>query len=171
MKEQEKTYNYNFSKYYVCCDGEEGKIYSTIRGKFLNPKINKNGYKQVTVINDDGEHITMNYARFLLIKEDPRESYKGLVVDHINRDKNDDRLCNLRWTTAQSNSYNRENKNRPHRDIPIILEYENGQIMTYTYKNRHLFDIPYITVYTLANNKEGKNSSKKWGIKKAYYKY
>ena len=164
------TKNYNFSRYHAMNNGEEVEIYSTITKKILNPKTNKNGYRQVTVINDENQPITMNYARFVMIKTDPQEDYTDLVVDHINRIKTDDRPCNLRWITTRENTKNRVTTKRPHRNKPIILEFDNGKKQVYTHINKDLFDIPYDTVYALANKKEGCNYSKKWGVK-AYYKY
>jgi hypothetical protein len=40
--------------------------------------------------------------RFLLGRQE-----KGMVIDHINRNKLDNRICNLRVITAKENSYNR----------------------------------------------------------------
>ena len=40
--------------------------------------------------------------RFLLGRQE-----KGMVIDHINRNKLDNRICNLRIITAKENSYNR----------------------------------------------------------------
>jgi hypothetical protein len=40
--------------------------------------------------------------RFLLGRQE-----KGMVIDHINRNKLDNKICNLRVITAKENSYNR----------------------------------------------------------------
>lgn len=102
MKDNKKDYKYEFPAYKLILNGdEEPQVFSLKYNKFLQPKVQKNGYKQTTVYNVDKKPITLNYARFLMILTDPQESYENLVVDHINRDKQDDRLSNLRWITQK----------------------------------------------------------------------
>ena len=74
----------------------------------------------------------MNYARFVMIKTNPQEDYTDLVVDHINRIKTDDRPCNLRWISTKENTKNRVTTKRPHRNKPIILEFDTGKKQVYT---------------------------------------
>ena len=59
----------------------------------------------------DGNEVWLH--RFIM---NPAE---GLIVDHINGDKSDDRRCNLRCITQQQNTWNNHAKigNRPHKNI------------------------------------------------------
>lgn len=80
------------------------------------------------VRNDDTNHIlsarkhTVGYSSVCLgrgkqtlihrlvaeafIGENPKD---GMVVDHINRIKTDNRVCNLRWATKKQNAQNTDN--------------------------------------------------------------
>jgi hypothetical protein len=64
-----------------------------------------NGYP-VGSINGRNKHLHI-YIWELAGKTIP----KGLEIDHINRDKSDCRLCNLRLATRSVNSHNRPSKN------------------------------------------------------------
>lgn len=167
MKEDLKN---QFPMYRLFDDGiNEPVIYSYLTKKYLQPTVNKNGYKQVTVKNALDNKVTLNYARLIMILAHPQEDYSTLEVDHINRDSTDDRLCNLRWISRHDNRMNRTNAKRPHRDVPIVIVFDNGQQIYYTHKMKDLINIPYTTVYNLANRKEGTNYSPKYGIT-CYYK-
>lgn len=165
-----QTQNYSFTRYQVENDGiNEPKVYSSITKRYLKPSITKNGYKQVTLVADNGDAVTMNFARFVMMLTNPQESYSELEVDHINRDKSDDRIENLRWISKSENRLNREKAKRPHRDCIITIKFDNGSVFEYTHKTKKLLNIPYITIYTLANAKEGSHYSAKYGIT-CYYK-
>lgn len=100
---------------------------------------------------------------------EPKEDYTDLVVDHINRNKLDDSLSNLRWISPKENANNRYSPRRPHRGIPIIIEFDNGEKIEYCYKHKDIIDIPYVTIYSLAIKKQGTNYSPKYKMK-CYYK-
>ena len=112
----------------------------------------------------------MNYARFLMILVKPQSDYNNLCVDHINLDKTDDRIENLRWVTFSDNSKNRKKYNRMRKQYPIIIKFENGETITYTYQIHNIINIPYTTIYSLANAKQGSHYSKKYKISCYYQK-
>ena len=63
--------------------------------------LNKNGYYRTNVRLSNGKRMT-KYLHQLILGDAP----DGMVVDHINRDKNDNRRANLRFVTVQQNGQN-----------------------------------------------------------------
>lgn len=83
------------------CD-KEGNVYSSRKFKnitMLKPTTNQKGYLRVRVLGK-----LRSVSRMVL------ECYEGLStleVDHINRVREDNRLCNLRYVDRQMNLRNR----------------------------------------------------------------
>jgi hypothetical protein len=80
-----------------------GEVKKIIKGKETVVKgcKGKNGYLRLSV----GKTIRFNVHA--LIAETLLPNPHGLrVIDHINRDKTDNRLCNLRWFSQQDNMLN-----------------------------------------------------------------
>ncbi len=75
---------------------ESGDIFNTSTGRILKPVERGNGYA-VVVLHDRQEYV----HRVVLY------AFTGIVGDeanHLNRDKLDNRLCNLEWVTRKENS-------------------------------------------------------------------
>lgn len=93
---------------------EDGRVWSHKRQMFLTPiKINKSGYIKVN-LSKDGKPSTKYIHRLVAEAYIPNE--EGLpYIDHINRNRADNRIENLRWVTASQNSrnakFNRKVKN------------------------------------------------------------
>lgn len=172
MSQKKKTRkNWNvFSRYELEFD-EEGqpKVWDKKSQRFLKPTITPSGYRQITIVNDDGYLRTLLLARFVMLKLYPLKRNQRMDVDHINRNRLDDRLENLRWVTHRQNMLNREIGFHQKHSGPVVIEdLETGEIEIWHKKDANLFIIPRITVYTLATKKQGTNISKKYGVK-CYY--
>ena len=98
---------------YEICSAYPYPIRNKRTGKIIGESIKNNGYCQVWL---DGKH----YLKHRLIaiqwiyNDDPALKDQ---VDHINRNKIDNRINNLRWVSASENSYNRLSNQRPRRYI------------------------------------------------------
>ena len=92
-----------FKNYFVGTDG----IYSEKRGKMkrLKAGINNRGYYRVNLCKDGKKYYKLVHR---LIAEMFIKNPDNLPdVDHINHDKTDNRLENLRWVSHQDNGRNR----------------------------------------------------------------
>jgi hypothetical protein len=102
--ENEKIYPTKYEGYYV---NKIGEVYSTkretvkrlnkfFRGKYLSVKLSNYNIKTQMYIH-------RLIAETFITNHNPAK-YK--YIDHINRDKNDNRVGNLRWCNQSQNNYN-----------------------------------------------------------------
>ena len=89
---------------------EDGRIFSIKSNKFLVPINNGNGYFFVNLYNKGVQ--TCEYIHRLVAESFIDNPNNLKYVDHINRDKSDNNLTNLRWVTAQENINNVANRPR-----------------------------------------------------------
>lgn len=79
-----------------------GRILNVVRNRTLKAAYDADGYLQVSLYNGV-KGITTKVHRIVLI------AFKGIdnsnpVVNHMNSIRNDNRLCNLEWTTVKENN-------------------------------------------------------------------
>ena len=85
-----------------CFIRKNGKILHR-KGCKISPFINKDGYRQVSLCKDG---IGRTYRVALLVAGAFLCKEGGLEVDHINANRNDDRVDNLRYVTHKENCNN-----------------------------------------------------------------
>lgn len=85
----------------------EGYVWSIQKGKIkkLKQKITKSGYYSVCLIDCDKKKKYVLIHRLVALAFIPNTENKP-CVDHINGDKSDNRVSNLRWVTHKENSNN-----------------------------------------------------------------
>ena len=82
----------------------DGKVYSLLTNKILKPNDNQNGYLYVNLCKNN-----KSKSKFIhrLVAEHYIENLNNnLHVDHINRNRTDNRVENLRWVTRHQNMRN-----------------------------------------------------------------
>lgn len=71
--------------------------------------------------------------------------YKGYVIDHINRNKLDNRLANLRMCTPKQNSYNTTKPSNSKQKFKGVKKGKNGTWTAYVTKDKETFEIKDIS--------------------------
>jgi len=93
------------SKYEINKLGEVRRKYKNGNISYLKPSLGKNGYYSVTLDNRKKKTIHRLLAQSFIDNVDNLP-----MVDHINRNRQDNRLENLRWCTISDNNSNKTMK-------------------------------------------------------------
>jgi len=115
-----------------------GRIYSIVSNKLLKPTINNTGYKQLKLIDKNGKRISYMIHR-LVADNFIRKIEENKVVDHIDRNKLNNKLENLRIVSITKNNKNK-NKSKT-----LIEQYDKKNNLIQTFSS--MTDI--ITTYNL----------------------
>jgi endogenous inhibitor of DNA gyrase (YacG/DUF329 family) len=75
-----------------------------IRGPYTHTTGRLKGRRYVTIVNDDRSKTSKLYSRYLMEEHLGRTLGRDETVDHINRDKTDDRIENLRILSRAQHS-------------------------------------------------------------------
>lgn len=129
---------------------DDGRVWTGRRKgtneKFLKPHKNRLGYHKVC-LSRDGKHKMFSVSRLVALHYLPNPENKP-EVDHIDRDKDNNHISNLRWATRQENCDNR--------GMPITNTSGHTGIYYEKSQNRWIFQY----------RKRGNNISKTFKTKK-----
>jgi HNH endonuclease/NUMOD4 motif len=84
----------------------EGRIRGGRWGNILKGTVDNDGYHRHNLYADKDTPCLLGLHRIVASAFIPNPDNK-LHIDHINRDKSDNRVCNLRWATPQENELNK----------------------------------------------------------------
>jgi hypothetical protein len=118
---------------YCICDS--GKVYSIKNEIYLKLSTNGNGYWKVGMYNPK---LYQEYIHRLVAEAFIPNPENHKYIDHIDRDKNNNHVSNLRWVSAKENTDNVAGKSRysvskkgdkPHEPqliSEIRIDFQNG---------------------------------------------
>ena len=112
---------------------EDGKIINTNSGREMKPILNDNtGYYRIG-LNKDGKRKFLSLHRLIALAYIPNPDNKP-VIDHINRNRLDNRIENLRWATRSENQRNRScSSNTGYQFISKTKSKRNKQGFSYKF--------------------------------------
>lgn len=102
---------------------DDGRVYSLKSQRYLKPTLKSVGYLYVNLFNTHGDkHLRVHRLVAKAFIPNPNNLPH---VDHINRDKTDNSVGNLRWCTPSENNRNRDHYslNRKAKGIAIVEKY------------------------------------------------
>ena len=83
---------------------EDGRIFSYLTNKFLKPQTTKNGYQQVTLIDNYGKRKKYLLHRVVYETFTSKPIPEGMQCNHISEDKTDNRFWNINIMTPKENT-------------------------------------------------------------------
>lgn len=110
---------------------------SVIKGRLLKFK-DIRGYKNVTIIYDDGSKKTKQVHRLVLETFNPIDNMEKFQVNHKNGIKSKNELSNLEWVTSKENishaiknglRLSRRNQNGSRNNLSKLTEYDVIEIL------------------------------------------
>jgi len=101
-----------------------GRVRNNKTGRILKPSVNGGGYLLVSLTkNKVSKHLSIH--RLIGIHFLPNWENKE-CLDHVNRDKLDNRIINLRWASKAENSANKQKKQNTTSKFVGVSFYKNS---------------------------------------------
>lgn len=144
------------------CDYEittDGRIWSNKSNKYLKPQNNGNGYLKVTLMHEGKRY--QRYVHRLVAFHFIASDVDCPEVDHIDGDKTNNHVSNLRWVSRSENSKNFCRKSRKGKTTVHRTDTEVRAILALHRKGKSsveigkYFDIPRQTVYSIIKRYKG----------------
>ena len=128
----------DFPKYKIYPDG---KVWSQTYNKFLTPVINEKGYYRYQLYKENNKRYFSSH-KLVAIHYIPNPDNLN-EVDHIDRDKANNNIENLKWVTRRENNHNKINNNE-HINIQVRI-YGTYRVQI-RYQNKHIYNKTFKTL-------------------------
>lgn len=118
-------------KYYIT---NKGRLFSTITCSFLKPSMTKQGYLSVCLSNRKHHLIHRLIAIHFIENLNPDKE----LIDHIDRNKLNNNIQNLRWVDYKENANNKYRKGCIYKTNDIVkgILYEGWRVYWYDENNK-----------------------------------
>ena len=144
---------------------EDGEIYGLYRNKMLKPKVDKDGYLHIGLyINKKVKHMRVHRVVAIAFMGDKGLEYD---VDHIDRNRANNKLSNLRWIKKADHFRDRISKGFVARGsnhgrskypeetiIKVISDIKEGALSLVSISEKH--NVKYATVHKIYSGKHWK---------------
>ena len=112
-----------YSNYIITINGD---IYNK-HGRQMKSRVNKYGYKLINLVNDAGIRKAVAVHRLVALTYLNKIVSKP-IVNHINGDKQDNRVSNLEWCTYRENTLHAQSIGKmPKATVKVATRYEPGK--------------------------------------------
>lgn len=129
-KHRQKSYvdlgKFKNTRYKDYMASADGKIYSIKSGLILSPRIDKDGYEEVSIMIDARQ--TSKTVHRIIAETWIPNPKKLPYVNHINGNRSDNRISNLEWTSVSENNMNKNKNNGPQYDPKYEWQYQPKRI-------------------------------------------
>lgn len=104
---------------------EDGRIFSYITNKFLNPEVNHNGYLRVKLSDNDGKRKNYRVHRVVYEAVTGQPIPEGMTINHIDEDKTNNHISNLNlMTLTENNNYGTHNLRMRRTQSKPVAQYD-----------------------------------------------
>lgn len=106
MERNHEQRRFRNTQYFIA---ENGQVYDSVRNVYVKPFLNYNGYSRVN-LKIDGQRRKFYVHRLVaecFLNQDPKRTF----VDHIDRNRLNNHVSNLRYVSASENNKNKSSLN------------------------------------------------------------
>jgi hypothetical protein len=115
------------------CVNRMGQVFNVLSQSFLSGSVNPAGYRNFRLKSDVGYTLTWGRHRLLGYVFIPCQgTIEGLIINHKNGIKGDDRLDNLEWVTYQENAEHAGAMGLTSKCLPVsVRNVDTGEVDNY----------------------------------------